>query len=398
MKIKPQLARLYGLEFFTAFGLAQVIWVVLLAGRGFSLAQIGLAEGFFHLVSFSCEVPSGVVADLLGRKRTLVVACLVRAFAAVCMVCSAGLGGVCLAMAFQALSYNLISGTREALTYDSLLAVGREAEYERVAARLSTVWRGTGAICALGTALAVALGWQKAYLLDGAAALGAAVLAAGLAEPIVTKAQAARQQNPFAGLAVRTAAHFKQSLAFMVQNPRAACKMLADGAAGCSAALSCMLLQQYMVQLGLPAGAVGGPLLLISLGGVLGTLAAPRLRLPFGRAAALCIGGTAASVLLTGTPVLALAVLGGVAATFWDEVLQIKTDARLNRDFPSDQRATLVSVQSLTYSLFMLPASPLAGAACERFGTGVGILLLGVCLAVFGAVGMTVYKAVCRRR
>ena len=95
MKIKMQIARLYGLEFLTAFGLAQVIWLALLAGRGFSLAQIGLAEGFFHLVSFLCEVPSGMIADLLGRKRTLVAACLVRAAAALCMVASRGLLGVC---------------------------------------------------------------------------------------------------------------------------------------------------------------------------------------------------------------------------------------------------------------------------------------------------------------
>ena len=62
MQIKHQLRALYLLEAVSGFGLAQVIWVVLLAGRGFSLAQIGLAEGFFHLVSFFCEVPSGMAA------------------------------------------------------------------------------------------------------------------------------------------------------------------------------------------------------------------------------------------------------------------------------------------------------------------------------------------------
>ncbi len=39
--------------------------------RGFSLAEIGLAEGFFHLVSILGELPSGLAADLLGRKRVL---------------------------------------------------------------------------------------------------------------------------------------------------------------------------------------------------------------------------------------------------------------------------------------------------------------------------------------
>ena len=121
MRIKNQIAKLYGLEFLTAFGLAQVVWVALLAQRGFSLAEIGAAEGFFHLVSFLCEVPSGMAADLLGRRRTLISACFVRAAGAVCMACSVSFAGVLCAMGLHAFSYNLLSGTREAITYDSLL-------------------------------------------------------------------------------------------------------------------------------------------------------------------------------------------------------------------------------------------------------------------------------------
>lgn len=393
MEIKPQLARLYGLEFLSAFSLAQVVWVALLAGRGFSLAEIGLAEGFFHLVSFVCEVPSGMAADLLGRKRTLVAACLVRAAAALAMVASTGLVGVCGAMGLHAFSYNLISGTREAITYDSLLAAGCPGEYERVSGRQSGVWRATGAVCALGTALVALLGWQLTYLLDSLAALAAAALAARLAEPVVTQTQAKRQAHVFAGLTARIRRHFAQSFRFLAKKPCAACKMLADGASGCAAALGVMLLQQYMVQLGLPAGALGAPLLLINLAGALGASLAPRLRLPFGKAAALCVGGVAFSAMVEGSPLPLLAILGGAAATFWDGVLEVKMTARLNQDFPSDQRATLVSVQSMCYSLLMLPASPLAGAACERFGAGVGIALLGAGLALGALAGFGLYRA-----
>ena len=47
--------------------------------RGFSIAQVGIAEGVFHVVSMCCEIPSGMVADLIGRKRTLVLSGLVSA-------------------------------------------------------------------------------------------------------------------------------------------------------------------------------------------------------------------------------------------------------------------------------------------------------------------------------
>ena len=39
-----------------------------LAAKGLSLFQIGLMETVFHVTSFLMEVPTGVVADLYGRK------------------------------------------------------------------------------------------------------------------------------------------------------------------------------------------------------------------------------------------------------------------------------------------------------------------------------------------
>ena len=43
--------------------------MALLAARGFSLWEIGLAESVYHIVSLFCEVPSGMAADLLAAGR-----------------------------------------------------------------------------------------------------------------------------------------------------------------------------------------------------------------------------------------------------------------------------------------------------------------------------------------
>lgn len=82
--------------------------------RGFSLAEIGLAEGVFHLTSLLCEVPSGMAADLLGRRRTLIFGGVLGVFSALAMAFAPGLGLICTAMALKALGYNMLSGTAEA--------------------------------------------------------------------------------------------------------------------------------------------------------------------------------------------------------------------------------------------------------------------------------------------
>lgn len=402
MNIQKQLFRLYSYEFFCNFGLAQVIWVVLMAGRGFTLGQIGVAEGFFHLVSFLGEVPSGMAADLLGRKRTLAAASGLRALAAFCMIAGGqGMAGVCLSFAFLALSYNMASGTREALAYDSLLQAGCPQRYEQVSARQSGIWRATSAVCSLLTVLTLWLGWRRAYLVDGCFALAALAIACRVQEPVVTQAQAARQQHALRDLWPRLRRHIALSVGFLRQNPRAGCKMLADGALGCCATLTVMVLQQHLVQLGLGGGVMdallGPALLAITLAGVAGSVCAVRVKLPFGRVTALCAGCIAAGVALAGAPRLSLALAGGALATFWDALYEIKVSVRLNQDFPSDQRATLVSVQSVVFSLLMLPASPLVGAVCEAVGVTAGLALLGAGLAAGAAVGFALYTAALRR-
>ena len=43
-------------------------WVAILAARGYSLVEIGIAETVFHIVSLMFEIPSGVLADVFGKK------------------------------------------------------------------------------------------------------------------------------------------------------------------------------------------------------------------------------------------------------------------------------------------------------------------------------------------
>ena len=73
MNLKKQLACIYTNNFFSGLRITDAVWVALLAARGFSLWEIGIAESVFHMVSLTFEVPSGMAADLLGRRKTLVV-------------------------------------------------------------------------------------------------------------------------------------------------------------------------------------------------------------------------------------------------------------------------------------------------------------------------------------
>lgn len=149
--------------------------MALLALRGFSLLQIGILESIFHIASSCFEIPSGVVADVFGRKRTLALSKLVSVLSCLAMILSDNFGTVAFAIAFSALSYNLESGTIEALAYDSLKSVKQEEKYNQYASTEMMLYRITSSTATLCAGFALWLGYKKAYAIDiffGMIALG----------------------------------------------------------------------------------------------------------------------------------------------------------------------------------------------------------------------------------
>ena len=146
LKIQKQIGYLYTssvLESLTLTG----AWVAILSSRGFSLVEISMAETVFHLVSLLLELPSGILADVFGRKRMLIVSAMLRMTANVAMFLSGGLSTVCISMGLTAASYNFASGTGDALAYDSLKCVGQEGRFDRYESNQLTIYRLCGGTC-----------------------------------------------------------------------------------------------------------------------------------------------------------------------------------------------------------------------------------------------------------
>ena len=68
-----------------------------------------------------------------------------------------------------------------------------------------------------------------------------------------------------------------------------------------------------------------------------------------------------AGILLEHTGVSLLMTAGGFIAALADDALQVRTNTRLQAVFPSEQRATLISIECFTFSIIMIVLSPLAG-------------------------------------
>ena len=120
------------------------VFMILFLDFGITLEQFGLLNAIWAATIVLLEVPSGALADLLGRRRLLVAAAglMVVEMLLLCLV------PVPSPWVFPALVLNRIvsgaaeafaSGADEALAYDSLQATGQTADWPRVLERLMQV-------------------------------------------------------------------------------------------------------------------------------------------------------------------------------------------------------------------------------------------------------------------
>ena len=386
LNLKQQLRCIYISDFFSGLRITDAVWVALLAARGFSLWEIGLAESVYHIVSLFCEVPSGMAADLLGRKKTLVSGGVCMVLQSLLMAFASDLFTICFAMGLNALAMTMFSGTFTALVYDSLKTEGREDEYIQVSANSSQISMLANAIGSLASLLKRFLGFAGFYLLSAAFEGVSTAALALMEEPIVTKAQANREKHPLRTLPEQFRQLVRDSLHVLHTCPMAGKLIASSALISVPSYLTKMFLQQRLVELGWPTELLFLPLLLGGLACVAGTEIGRRVRCRSMRrlytaCALLCGVGT----LLVGAAPAWGGILGMMLVQGVLEVYLLHESQKLNDAIPSDQRATLISVDGMAYSLLMIPASPLVGAVGDAFGqAGAGLALLGGVIMLSG--------------
>ena len=389
MNLNKQLFRLNAFGFFACLRIPDAVWVVLLTARGFSLWEIGLAEGIFHIVGLVGEIPSGMAADLLGRRRSLAMAGICGMVSALLMAFSTSFVHVCLSMVFSALASNFISGSDEALLYDSLLQSGREMDYLSASARYCQIQNLGSMLSNAASLLSGILGYIGFYLLDALVCLLRVLSAGSLTEPVVTRDQQFREKQPLSYLMQRFRNHVRQVLEFLLSYPYLVFVMLADGLIGLPGYLTLMFLQQRLHELGMDSVWLGIPVMCLSLSRMFGVFIGERLKsIQLRRLYTVCALLVGAGTVCAGTAPVVPAVLGAMTASGAMDAWVLHLQKYLNERFPSDRRATLVSVNMMAYSMLMVLASPFVGWIGDICGTaGAGLCVLGVVVAVAGIVG-----------
>ncbi len=99
---------------------------------GLTMFDIFLLQGIFAVAVVLLEVPTGMVADRLGKRYSLLVATSLWFLAFVGYVVSSTFTAFLILELIMALASSLLSGADTSLLYDTLKALKREDEFQRI--------------------------------------------------------------------------------------------------------------------------------------------------------------------------------------------------------------------------------------------------------------------------
>lgn len=366
----------YIYTFLQNLNMSSSVWVLYLAFRGMNLAQVGILEGIFHVTSVICEIPSGAAADLMGRKRSMIAGRICLAASCILMLFSKSFTGFAIAFIIQAWGYNFNSGSEEALVYDSMKQCGKEKEYLRVSGRLNMLIEIAQAAATVAGGILAEYSYVWCYAASCVIALLCLIPVCLMKEP---EQERAKMQGGVVGLTVR---HFKTCWEILKGDKAIREVLLSFSSVFAVYTVLFFYSQQYFYDLGLNKIQISLIMLLAGAASCLGAYVSDKiyslLKSKTIYAAAFVIG-----VCLIGFQIrsLALSVVLFMAATCVNALLYPVKSVSLNSLIPSQQRATLISVDSLLFSVGMVLLFPATGALSGSLGlhgvfAALGIMIL----------------------
>ena len=156
------------------------VWAVYLLSRGLTLTQFGLVEAALHVGMLVAQVPTGALADALGRRRLLVAAGFFTAAGELGYVYAPGFGLICLAGAIHGVAFALRTGADEAYLFDALAHDDAQAQFPRMLGGLWAVFQFASAISFLAGGLIATWSRPAAFWLTAICAL----IASGDRQPV----------------------------------------------------------------------------------------------------------------------------------------------------------------------------------------------------------------------
>lgn len=160
------------------------VWIAFLQQR-ISVTEISIYVAVIFATQLVLELPTGALADLIGRKRTIVIAYLIDAIQYLLFAFAWTFPQFMILAVVSGLAEALRSGSLEAIVYDSLKQEKKEDDFKKIMAQQGLRFQ-------IGLVVSTMLGgylytlWQPLpFMLTGVFLIGSSIIASYFIEPLI---------------------------------------------------------------------------------------------------------------------------------------------------------------------------------------------------------------------
>lgn len=355
--------------FFSYFYLWVPIWIIYLQQRrNFSLTQASLLDAIFLISVTILEIPTGIIADTVGRKVSVVAGGVTFAVSMIIYASSTSFILLALTSIMRAIAISLISGAEKALLYDVLLEQHREKEYTDISGKLMATKQISLALAAISGGLLATVSLSLPFYLTSAmTAIGVAGVSSihiKMRDPVLTSPRRIQRYQKITSSAFYAVTH-NITIAYAIffitilRLPIYAFPVI--------------LVQPYAMSIGIPVSYLGVIAALYRLANTLGFFLSGYFLKKLGVSSILLISPLiiVCSLILVMsirslTGVLLFMFAGVVVA-----VVRPIVDTIIQEESPDDVRATMLSIQSLIFMGITALVGLLLGRIADLFNISV---------------------------
>ncbi|HDR89994.1 MAG TPA: MFS transporter [Bacteroidetes bacterium] len=179
----PNIPRLYVIKIAKWFMLVMPIIVIFYQDNGLSMEQVFIVQAVYSVSIVLLEIPSGYLADVWGRKSTLVTGSVLGLAGYFVYCFSYSFRGFIVAEITLGIGQSLISGADSAILYDSLMEQKRQEEYALYEGRVISLGNFAEAVAGVTGGLLAGISLRTPFYFQAAVAFMAIPAALTLTEP-----------------------------------------------------------------------------------------------------------------------------------------------------------------------------------------------------------------------
>ena len=347
------------------FGLITAMWVIYLQQQhGLNLTQVTLIDVAFWIAAALGEVPTGIVADTFGRKTSLAAGAALMGVSILAWTFAPTVLLITLAYVFLAVGATFLSGAEDAFFYESVQITGRVGEYARLVGRVSAITLGAVALGNLASGLFATIDLRLPFLIAGLSLLTMLGIVLTFKEPQTEEKSGGQARQGYGQI-------LRQSIALMRARPTLRYPMIYLALVPMTAVImETVFLQPQAVSLGVPIAGVGVVVMAVQMTNMAGSTWSHRIKARFGEGRVLYTAPVfivSSLILLAALQIfpalLFVAVIGFVTAVLRPLVL-----SRIQNEVPDDIRATILSMQSLLFTILVAMSEPILGFIADQSG------------------------------